>query len=430
MASYFGFDAYEVELYNDPFVFISYKREDAERVAVYAKYLRDNGINVWYDNGLHAGEDWESYLMSVIEKDNCKTMLLFVSSKVADSTVIPLETTQARICKKPTVAVYLEGGLDLEKLLSKAIKVYVEQRQSVNAYGSSEGSICSEILSAAKKAMENATETTQRSADELWNNARVFINNAGRSRSVEDVQTAQSYLGTMTRQFPADYRGWLGLAMCQCRMPVKSLDEGLERLWGAAKYYSYVVSIGADEAASAQYTNAKDDLWRRVLELMTEAFETCPDDKSAAELKEKVAVFGKSLGHTSPTIQRGYNAVLESFNDIVGIAEDMAAECQWKALSKKKTALAKYNGGGDTYIIPDLAEGRRVVRIEKNAFKDHAELKTVVIPKSVRKIKKTAFAGCGELVLKGRGGFCSPARRYAKRHYAKKRKISFEEIKD
>ncbi|MBQ4312584.1 MAG: toll/interleukin-1 receptor domain-containing protein, partial [Clostridia bacterium] len=138
MAQDFGFVAYDVDNCGDPFVFISYKSDDWERVAVYARYLHDHGVNVWYDNGLHAGSDWESYLMSVIEKPNCRAVLLFVSAAVAQSSVIPLETTHAREHKKPTVAVYLEGGLDLEVLLNKAIKVYVNQRQSVFAYNQSE----------------------------------------------------------------------------------------------------------------------------------------------------------------------------------------------------------------------------------------------------------------------------------------------------
>ncbi len=322
MASYFGFDACSTDS-GLPYVFISYKNEDCERVAVYAKYLHDNGINVWYDNGLHAGTDWESHLMDVIENPNCKAVLLFVSANVAESTVIPLETTQARICKKPTVAVYLEGGLDLESILSKAIKIYVEQRQSVNAYIGSQESVCKEILEAAAKAMEGKAASPLKASDELWNNAQVFLNNFMRSRSIEDVKSARGFLDAMTKQSPADYRGWMGLAICECMPKVVSLDDARERLNNASKYYSYVVSLGADGAASANYTREKSRMWRELLEFIRAEFKKAEDTENAVILQDKAEFFAERLGHTEKNIQEEYLLLI---NDIRKAVKEMQTQ--------------------------------------------------------------------------------------------------------
>ena len=47
-------------------------------------------------------------------------------------------------------------------------------------------------------------------------------------------------------------------------------------------------------------------------------------------------------------------------------------------------------------VIPGTINGKPVVNIGKNAFKDLADLISVVIPDSVTAIDDTAFAGCND----------------------------------
>ena len=42
-----------------PYIFISYKHEDAEIVMMEIEQLQKKGINVWYDAGLALGEPWD-----------------------------------------------------------------------------------------------------------------------------------------------------------------------------------------------------------------------------------------------------------------------------------------------------------------------------------------------------------------------------------
>lgn len=309
--AYFGFDAYDVDSGKDPFVFISYKSDDSKRVAPYARHLHNKGINVWYDNGIHPGVDWESYLMSIIEKDNCKAVLLFITANVKNSTVIPLETTRARQCDKPTVAVFLEPGLDLEEILNKAIKVYVEQRQSVNAYKLSEKEAFEAVLTAAKKAMKEIDDTPKEK--DSWDIVQLFLTNAKRSKSESDVAKAKKWATEMTEKDPTDYRGWLGLALCNLVLPVSNIDSALSRLKKASKYYSYVISNGDDINATPEYTIYKSEFWRSLLTVIENDMNKCTTEKDMEALKNRVLSLSNYMGHTYPNIRERYNEILALF---------------------------------------------------------------------------------------------------------------------
>lgn len=399
MAADFGFKAYNVDQYSDPFVFISYKSEDWEQVAVYARCLHDNGINVWYDEGLHSGVDWESYLMSVIEKESCRAVLLFLSAKVAGSTVIPLETTQARACKKPTVAVHLEPGLDIGQLLNKAIKVYVEQRQAVKAYDGSRESVCAEVLEAARNAMNNVeTAVDHRPVEELWQNARMFLNNGQRSRSEEDAAKARGFLLTMTEQYPADYRGWHGLALCECLPRVRDLESAAARLEKCSKYYSYVVAAGADGKAGAEYTQCKSRMWDEINSLIELQAENVTSDFEAKQLLERITPLKYRMGHTESRVKTVFDSHVEDLNDVLSIgAEYSETSCKWNAISNTEVELVEYSGTLPLFEIPERVEGRRVVRVCVGAFSGCTTLREITVPSSVGEIGVTAFDNCTQL---------------------------------
>jgi len=409
MATDFGFRAYDVERSTDPFVFISYKSEDYERVGVYARHLRDNGINVWYDEGLHSGVDWESYLMSVIEKPHCKAVLLFLSERVAQSTVIPLETTQARACKKPTVAVHLEPGLDIEQLLNKAIKIYVEQRQSVRAYLGTSESVCAEVLNAARNAMEGVQVTVHGRADELLNNAQVFLMNWKRSRNPEDISRAKGFFEQMTNNYPSDYRGWLWMALCECMPRVDSLESASVRLKKCSDYYSYIMTLGADDKASAEYTRAKSEMWREILKIMQQELGRCTDTASLGRFTAAAKSLENRFGHTEPQIKEEFVRIVdaarqkgEQINQQQAMKEksicrEEPVQCTWRSLSDSTVELAGHKGNGSALHIPEIVNGKTVVSVGSKAFQGNRNLTSVTIPDGVTMIGSWAFEGCVNL---------------------------------
>ena len=56
--------------------------------------------------------------------------------------------------------------------------------------------------------------------------------------------------------------------------------------------------------------------------------------------------------------------------------------------------ITKYNGNVSALSIPDVLDGHKVVGIGVNVFKNHTELRTVIIPDSVKSIGAWAFYGC------------------------------------
>jgi hypothetical protein len=52
-------------------IFISYKSEDAERVAPLARSLQSSGFDVWWDRRLPGGENWHEQIRSALENAKC-----------------------------------------------------------------------------------------------------------------------------------------------------------------------------------------------------------------------------------------------------------------------------------------------------------------------------------------------------------------------
>lgn len=65
-------------------------------------------------------------------------------------------------------------------------------------------------------------------------------------------------------------------------------------------------------------------------------------------------------------------------------------------IDDKSCGVKSYNGMQKDVIIPAEYKNRSVVEIGENAF-EYAEIKSVVIPKTVYEIKRSAFAGCESL---------------------------------
>lgn len=71
MSQYLGFTPKNTGEY----YFLSYNSEDSDRAGLIATQLDKIGINIWYDDGLKSGENWEYSLAEKMK--NCKSVLLF-----------------------------------------------------------------------------------------------------------------------------------------------------------------------------------------------------------------------------------------------------------------------------------------------------------------------------------------------------------------
>ncbi len=51
---------------SEPYVFVCYAHEDAETVYTELRWLHEQGVNLWYDEGISPGHEWTEELASAI----------------------------------------------------------------------------------------------------------------------------------------------------------------------------------------------------------------------------------------------------------------------------------------------------------------------------------------------------------------------------
>lgn len=89
-------DLPEADINNEPFIFISYSHRDARIVISDIKELKKFGVRLWYDRSICYGDNWDEKALSVIDKPNCKGVLLYVSDDALCSESIAKEINHAK----------------------------------------------------------------------------------------------------------------------------------------------------------------------------------------------------------------------------------------------------------------------------------------------------------------------------------------------
>jgi len=115
------FPAYQGD---EPYVFICYAHDDQAVVHPEITWLHEQGVNVWYDEGISPGEEWSEELGQAIE--GAERFLYFVSPRSVASRHCRNELNFAQNHDKPMLSVYLEetelpSGVELVISASQAI---------------------------------------------------------------------------------------------------------------------------------------------------------------------------------------------------------------------------------------------------------------------------------------------------------------------
>ena len=100
----------------DDFIFISYKRDEFQRVSTYLNILDKKGYKIWYDKAIPGGAEWHDLIEKKVRK--CKMVIVFLSQSAIESKWVRREIKYADSQDKPilTVAldkIILDHGLDL-----------------------------------------------------------------------------------------------------------------------------------------------------------------------------------------------------------------------------------------------------------------------------------------------------------------------------
>ncbi|MBR5597800.1 MAG: leucine-rich repeat protein [Lachnospiraceae bacterium] len=69
----------------------------------------------------------------------------------------------------------------------------------------------------------------------------------------------------------------------------------------------------------------------------------------------------------------------------------------YRILEGNLVRITAYNGSASEVVIPNIIDGKEVYTIDENVFKNHTELKKVILPGKLRTINTSAFEGCTSL---------------------------------
>jgi TolB-like protein/Flp pilus assembly protein TadD len=107
-----------------PYVFVSYAHADADWVYADLEWLRDQGVNIWYDEGIDPGSDWNSVLAEAI--GGSYGLLFFATTTSVQSKNVANELHFALDAGKPVIAVHRE-----DTLLPPGLKFSLSRQQAV-----------------------------------------------------------------------------------------------------------------------------------------------------------------------------------------------------------------------------------------------------------------------------------------------------------
>jgi hypothetical protein len=93
---------------DEPFIFVSYKRTDLDRVSPVMWRLQERGYKVWYDHGIRGGDDWNAILEERLT--SCYALVLFLSQAAIDSKYVRREVLFADSMDKRIISVRLEAA--------------------------------------------------------------------------------------------------------------------------------------------------------------------------------------------------------------------------------------------------------------------------------------------------------------------------------
>ncbi len=122
------FPAYQGD---EPYVFVCYAHDDNAVVYPEMQWLRDQGVNVWYDEGISAGKVWRAEIAEAIQ--GAAKFLYYISAASLASDHCDREINFALDHHKNVLPVYLEDvalTTDLEVGLSRVQALFRDQDAS------------------------------------------------------------------------------------------------------------------------------------------------------------------------------------------------------------------------------------------------------------------------------------------------------------
>ena len=124
------------------YIFISYSHKDSQRLHPLIKRMMDDGISIWYDNGIDPGTEWDENIAMHLRE--CSGIIAFLSDNYLESENCRDELNYARDLGKERLIIYLD---DVE--LPAGMAMRLNRLQAIHKYKyKDEGDFYSEFMKA------------------------------------------------------------------------------------------------------------------------------------------------------------------------------------------------------------------------------------------------------------------------------------------
>lgn len=137
-----------------PYIFVSYSHQDAELVYPEITYLKDQGFNIWYDEGISPGASWREELAESILSSSL--FIIFISPRSADSDNCVKEVSYALEHGQAVVAVHLE-----KTHLTPGQELALSDRQAILKYELSPQDYTAKLIEGISDHVSRAASTPQ-----------------------------------------------------------------------------------------------------------------------------------------------------------------------------------------------------------------------------------------------------------------------------
>jgi hypothetical protein len=104
------------------YAFVSYKREDLDRIQDPVAALTHRGHRIWYDKGIPGGVEWDALIEERVQ--HCAVVLVFLTANAVASKFVRRELKFADSLNKPIVAVRLDNDLSPSHGLAMLLNQY------------------------------------------------------------------------------------------------------------------------------------------------------------------------------------------------------------------------------------------------------------------------------------------------------------------
>ncbi len=129
---------------SEPYLFVCYAHADADAVFSDLSWLKDDGFNIWYDEGIEPGESWRDEVASAIMQSSL--FLIFISPDSVKSTVCLQEINLALTYERKILAVHLT-----ETLLPPGLELSLNDKQAIIRDDYSESEFRNKLFRALNK---------------------------------------------------------------------------------------------------------------------------------------------------------------------------------------------------------------------------------------------------------------------------------------